>query len=229
MMQTAEPLAPPRPARPILRRVVLGATLLGLTLLAAEALRVALGSNFHTIEAGVCYRSAQPSAADLRELARTHGIRTVINLRGPNPQHDWYLQEQAAARETGITLIDVPLSSNVPSSTAAFGAFVETLATAPRPMLLHCHSGADRTGLAAALFVLLLPGRSADDARAQISIRFGHRFWSEAGHVSLVLDAYEEWLRMTDSAHAPERFRHWANHVYREDDLQSRIQIRMAE
>src|SRR4051812_13007227 len=40
--------------------------------------------NFHTVAAGVLYRSAQPSKAELAAAVREHGIKSVLNLRGAN-------------------------------------------------------------------------------------------------------------------------------------------------
>ena len=64
------------------RRIVRGGLILVGLGVAAEAARVFAGSNRHTVIPGRVYRSAQPSADDLREQIETVGIRTVLNLRG---------------------------------------------------------------------------------------------------------------------------------------------------
>ena len=43
-----------------------------------------LSGNFHAVEEGVIYRSAQLSGDDFQNRIRTYGIRTIINLRGEN-------------------------------------------------------------------------------------------------------------------------------------------------
>lgn len=43
----------------------------------------------------------------------------------------------------------------------------------PKPVLIHCMGGADRTGLAAALYLASL-GQGEAKAEAQISFRSGH-------------------------------------------------------
>ena len=63
-----------------------------------EATRVFAGSNRHAVIEGRVYRCSQPSANDLRDLVRSKGIRTVINLRGTAqnldlPGSDWYRDE----------------------------------------------------------------------------------------------------------------------------------------
>ena len=66
---------------------------------------------------------------------------------------------------------------------------VAALRGAPRPALLHCKSGADRAGFAAAIF-LLLEGRPADEAMRQLSWRYGHIRRSRAGVLDAILHSY---------------------------------------
>ena len=40
-----------------------------------------------------------------------HGIRTVINLRGENPNSNWYLPERSGCESLGITYLDRSLHS----------------------------------------------------------------------------------------------------------------------
>ena len=54
---------------------------------------------------------------------------------------------------------------------------------APKPILFHCHSGADRTGLASMMYLLLHTNGALADAQKQISFRYGHKFWSEAARL----------------------------------------------
>jgi protein tyrosine/serine phosphatase len=48
------------------------------------------------------------------------------------------------------------------------------LREAPKPLLIHSKSGADRVGLAAAIFQYAIAARTADEAGRQLSIRYGH-------------------------------------------------------
>lgn len=45
---------------------------------------IQLLGNFHEVVAGQLYRSNQPSNEELVRYTKDHGIKTVINLRGPN-------------------------------------------------------------------------------------------------------------------------------------------------
>jgi protein tyrosine phosphatase (PTP) superfamily phosphohydrolase (DUF442 family) len=191
----------------------------------AEVVHVGVGANFHAVVEGECYRSSQPTDRLLASLQKKPGIRTVINLRGPNRGLDWYDAEHRYAARTGLSVIDIPLASNWPPDTPYFQALVKALDEAPRPILLHCNSGADRTSLASALFVLLHPGSTLADARSQISFRYGHRFWSGAADLVLVLDAYEEWLAAHAYDHTPDRFREWARTGYHARTLWTRLRV----
>src|SRR5438105_1672086 len=45
---------------------------------------------------------------------------------------------------------------------------------APKPLLVHCTSGADRSGLVSALYRLADEGASVDQADRQLSLIYGH-------------------------------------------------------
>jgi protein tyrosine/serine phosphatase len=133
-----------------------------------------LFDNFHEVIPGELYRSAQPSAHDLIVDAARYRIRTVINLRGPNAGKRWYDSERRSADALGLRMIDVPLSAKHVLSGDQAEALIETMRGADKPILLHCASGADRTSLAAALYLAAIAGRGEGAAEAQMSWRFGH-------------------------------------------------------
>jgi protein tyrosine/serine phosphatase len=57
------------------------------------------------------------------------------------------------------------------------------------PALIHCKSGADRAGLAAAIY-LLAHGATVAQAAGQLSLRHGHIAGAEAGILGAFLQAY---------------------------------------
>ena len=60
----------------------------------------------------------------------------------------------------------------------------------PRPFLLHCKSGADRPGFAAALYLLLRRGASAEEAQAQLHWRYLHVRGAATGAMHFMLERY---------------------------------------
>jgi protein tyrosine phosphatase (PTP) superfamily phosphohydrolase (DUF442 family) len=200
------------------RRIVLvKAVLLALVLIVgAEVARVAVGANFHIVVAGRCYRCAQPSADDLPVLARTMGIRSIVNLRGFD-ERPWYGEERAMAERLGITFADAGIWASSPPTEEEFLNVVRTVDESPEPILIHCQSGSDRSGLASAIFLLLKTDATVEQARGQLSLRFGHNPWGRAACMDRILAGYVDWLARNEWAHSPGRFRRWAREDYRRE------------
>ena len=130
------------------------------------------GGNLHAVLPGEVYRSAQPSEAQLTAWTAMHGFRSVLNLRGAS-EADWYRIERATADRLNLQHADFlmhDIEILAPDQAAALIALLERL---PKPVLIHCKAGADRTGLAAALYLASLDKGEAL-AEAQISFRYGH-------------------------------------------------------
>lgn len=45
---------------------------------------------------------------------------------------------------------------------------------APKPLLIHCRGGADRSGLISALYLAEVEGKPVDEAAGQLSLYYGH-------------------------------------------------------
>lgn len=136
-----------------------------------------LTGNIHEVEAGKVYRSGQLWPSQLSSLLREKGIRTVINLRGENPDRAWYTDELQVTKAAGVRHISVPMSANREPSDAVLVALIDTLGTAQQPVLIHCEAGADRTGLASALYKLTVQHQSPQEADGQLSFWYGHFPW----------------------------------------------------
>lgn len=134
----------------------------------------AMTGNFHTVAEGEVYRSAQPSPAALERYVRRHGVRTVINLRGENAADGWYRDELATSQRLGLHHIDFRMSAKRGISRREAWRLIQIMQTAPRPILIHCESGADRTGLASALYVAAVQHRGENAAEEQLSLKYGH-------------------------------------------------------
>jgi protein tyrosine/serine phosphatase len=133
-----------------------------------------LSGNVHTVAAGELYRSAQPSAAQITEYATRYGIRTIVNLRGENAGRPWYDNEVAASANLGISHIDFRMSASRELTQEQAERLLAILETAEKPLLIHCQAGADRSGLAAALYLVAIAKEGEEIAEDQLSIRYGH-------------------------------------------------------
>lgn len=155
--------------------------------------------NVHVVEPGALYRSAQPNGSELKSLLHEYSIRTVINLRGANQGTAWYDDEIAASDNPGVKHIDIAMSARVEPSPETANTLIGALRDAPRPILVHCKDGADRTGLAAALYEFLVAKKPADDAAKQLSFWYGHFPW--LGSQTVAMDqSFERIVAKSGSA-----------------------------
>jgi protein tyrosine/serine phosphatase len=136
-----------------------------------------ISGNVHEVVPGELYRSAQLSGPFLNEIVDRYGIRSIINLRGKNSGLKWYQDELAAATRKGITHIDIDMSASQEPSAATIDRLIAAYKTAPKPILVHCEAGSDRSGLASAIYELIIDHRPATEASKQLSFYYGHFPW----------------------------------------------------
>jgi len=197
------------------RRTLLFGCLSGVLVAAgAEAYGVFLGSNFHMVIPGRVYRSAQLSAPELEQTLSAKGIRTVVNLRGSCDPCPWYLDESRATRQRNVCQEDICFSAGHLPSVHEMRRLVEVLDRTEYPILLHCRRGADRTGMSAAVVLLLQTRASLREARAQLGIRYGHVALGRPAYLDEFLDLYAEWLQSQGLAHSRAAFRRWLEEGY---------------
>jgi hypothetical protein len=110
--------------------------------------------NFHWIEQDRAARASQAYAGFLRAFLQSHGIRAIVNLRGRNPHHAWWRYETRTCNAAGIAHRDVKLNSRQLPSRAMLLDLIDALDAVPRPFLLKCSGGQDRTSFAAAIYLL---------------------------------------------------------------------------
>jgi protein tyrosine phosphatase (PTP) superfamily phosphohydrolase (DUF442 family) len=131
------------------------------------------GGNFHEVEKGVLYRSSWLGAEGLEKAIARHGVKSVLNLCGEQPGDAWYDSETQVARRRGIMFRSLALSAKNELDARQLAELVEALRDAPKPLLIHCRAGSDRTGLACAIYVAS-HGGSYRDACEQLSLYYGH-------------------------------------------------------
>lgn len=86
----------------------------------------------------------------------------------------WYLQEVEGADRAAITHFDFRLSASKRLSPQQARQLIALLQTAPKPILIHCQAGADRTGMAAMLYLQQIAGIDEEISERQLSVRYGH-------------------------------------------------------
>ena len=147
--------------------------------------------NFHSITPGEAYRSAQLDKDELEYDIRKYKIRSIINLKGKDGGEPFYEEEIAICRDMEVRHYDLGISADKTPSSHDIEKLLMLFINAPRPVLIHCQAGADRSGLAAALWKVVIDGAPKSVAREQLSIRYGHMPFGP----TQVLDAFfENWV-----------------------------------
>jgi undecaprenyl-diphosphatase len=146
--------------------------------------------NFHPITQGEAYRSAQLDRDELKHYIRKCNINSIINLRGKRTGRSWYQEELDICKQYGCRHYDLSISADKSPSRVQLKMLLHLFENAPRPVLLHCKAGADRAGLAAALWKVVVDREPKALAGKQLSLRFGH---FAIGPTSALDEFFKRW------------------------------------
>ncbi|MCK5931551.1 MAG: tyrosine-protein phosphatase [Fulvimarina manganoxydans] len=155
--------------------------------------------NIHEVSPDL-YRSGTLSTEKLRALIEETGIKTVVNLRSGEGS-DWLSAERGVLQDLHVDFIGLPLSATQIPSEEELRSLAYAMMEAPRPILVHCKAGADRSGLASAIYRYVVEGLDRDEAEAQLSFRYGHFPWfgSETRAMGLAFERFaDDWQRHTE-------------------------------
>lgn len=171
------------------------------------------------------YRAGQVTADDLREARDELGVRTVINLRGDNPKSEWYQEEVQACRDLGLEYAEYRFESFEHPPQYETRMLVRDLISKPRPILLHCRSGHDRSGWAAAV-ARILDGEPVEKVvDEELSPLEGHVCDRDRCSLHGFFESYLGWLESEGLEHSPMRFRDWALYEYAPGKYDAEIEI----
>ena len=149
-----------------------------------------LWTNLYEFAPGA-WRSNQPSPRRIAQYAKM-GIKTVLSLRGDKDVSYTLLEKQACAAH-GLNLV---ITQKAGARNALKGADyveqIDILASLEKPFVIHCKSGADRAGMAAALYLMHCEGASIEEAKKMLSWRFMHLKSTKTGILDYILRLYEK-------------------------------------
>ncbi len=214
--------------RPLRRRWYVYAPLLLLAAAASAWLGpIFIGDNFHAVIPGAVYRSAQPDPDNLVRWKEQYGLRTVINLRGSWVEDDWHREEEGACKRLGLRLVNVKLTAGKLPSPTDLNRLIDALKTPDSyPLLLHCRNGADRTGLASAVAMIVRDGVGPEEAADRcLRARYGHVAFSQAAAMRRFFDVYRDYLRTSGAGHSADAFIRWCREVYVPDGFRAGIEV----
>ena len=136
-----------------------------------RAQAVALGGveNLHRVSDEL-YRSGQPESEGFTALEQM-GVRSVLNLRE-------YHKDTRKARHTDLHLMAYPVAAGQVTA-ADVENCLRLLQDAPKPALVHCWHGSDRTGIVVAAYRIIYQGWSVEAAEKEFrDDTYGHHeFW----------------------------------------------------
>ncbi|WP_294615263.1 dual specificity protein phosphatase family protein [uncultured Gilliamella sp.] len=126
-----------------------------------------LPDNFHKISSDV-YRSEQPSLKQMQYLDKL-GFKTVVNLRL------WH-SDQDEIKDTGISEVWIKLRAGKITDEKMI-EILKTIDKSPKPVLIHCWHGSDRTGVTIALYRLVFQNWTKEQAINELMTpEFGHHY-----------------------------------------------------
>ncbi|VAY88250.1 hypothetical protein MNB_ARC-1_1159 [hydrothermal vent metagenome] len=129
--------------------------------------------NFHKVDKDL-YRSAQLFSFNMPYYLEKYQIKSILNLRGSS-KNQWYVDEIEISNDYNITHYDYGISAGRLVTIKQMNEIIEIIKNAPKPMLIHCKAGADRTSLASALYLYSI--KHDINAQNAISIIYGHFPW----------------------------------------------------
>lgn len=182
-----------RTAIPRLLRSVLWAAPAGAS--AMVALRSYVGrynGNIRLVDGNQVHRSGQLTGPRLQRLLTSKGIKSVVNLRG-SLDDAALREEREICQQLGVTHVDIDWDLGRLPQPKIMRELLHALDQLPRPLLIHCAAGSDRTGLACTLYLHLHKGLSLRQAQwSQLTWRYGHWPLKEAKLMERFLNLYRE-------------------------------------
>jgi protein tyrosine phosphatase (PTP) superfamily phosphohydrolase (DUF442 family) len=161
------------------------------------------------------WRSAQPTPGDLKRFKRG-GLKSVICVRGGRDFGAWPLEIEACER-LQLNLKKVSIRAREAPRKEDLLDLIDLFQSIPYPVLIHCKSGADRTGFVAAIYLLTVEGRSPQEALGQLALRYGHLRFSRAGILRKVIETF---CQDSSGLH----FREWVETRYDGNEITGRSQ-----
>ena len=144
--------------------------------------------NFHKVNENL-YRSGQPDEDEFESLYSFNNIRSVLNLRENNSDKD-EIDAVNFKREKKIKLCEIPLDTGNITEDDLY-KILTVIRDAPKPLLIHCWHGSDRTGCAVAAYRIVFENWSVEDAISEL-------MKPEYGHHKNIYTNIPELLRKAD-------------------------------
>lgn len=130
--------------------------------------------NFHIVTAGQFYRSAQLDKDELIHYIKKYHIKSILNLRGKRENSRWYKKEIEISQKMGVIHYDYGIPATHEVDDKEMDSILNILINAPKPLLIHCKAGADRSGLVSAIWEYAIKRETAKESAEQLSLIYLH-------------------------------------------------------
>lgn len=158
------------------------------------------------------FRQNHPPPLMVKKAA-DQGIRTIVNFRGIN-EFGSNLLSAESCEKYGINLVYFRALSRAAPKKEMLHEAVKLFDSLEYPALFHCKSGADRAGLMSALYLLIHLKRPVEEAKKELSWKFGHFRSAKTGILDYFLDSYAASHRRTGI-----EFMDWVDLEYDPEEL----------
>jgi len=150
-------------------------------------------NNFHTVIKNEVYRSKQLNKKEFISYIKKYKIKSILNLRGYHPDTTWYKNEIESTKALKVKHYDYGMSALHYYDVDQINKIISIITNAPKPILIHCRAGSDRTGLISAVYVYAIAHKSFQEASDHLSIKYGH--FPYLGNDTIAMDkSFENYI-----------------------------------
>ncbi|HVU20446.1 MAG TPA: hypothetical protein VHE09_06910 [Rhizomicrobium sp.] len=136
--------------------------------------------NFYWIDGRDAARASQAYLGALGTFLRSNCLKAVINLRGAHTKVSWWRYEHETCAKLGVAHFDVTLNSRRLPLRNMLVSLFDAFDAAPKPFVVKCAGGQDRTSLAAALYIVHRHGWGARERAQKQFSRFPYLHFPRA-------------------------------------------------
>lgn len=120
------------------------------------------------------YRGAQPTAEGFPALKKL-GVKIVINFRDERGKIE---SERRAVESLGMRYVSIPIGASHDPNSEQVAEFLEVVRANPqRKIFVHCHLGADRSGVMVAVYRMAAENWTPEQALTEMRAYHYHHFW----------------------------------------------------
>jgi protein tyrosine/serine phosphatase len=154
-------------------------------------------ANWGVVVPGKIYRSATISRHLVRQKLEENHIGVIVFLSRDTGDDPDLTAERSAANDLGVTFLNFPMNGDGVARPDQYPAALAAVCQATRegkPVLIHCHSGAQRTGGVVAMYRMLVEGKPPKEAYVEMT-RYGFNPTRNTALLPFLNEHLDEWAQ----------------------------------